>query len=86
MEVEHTILPRNCRITLCIDDRELHGEVFDRVIGASQIVGAKGDDFGIGTYDALVILCQLDELAAAERSPERTVEDQHGIFIAADLR
>ena len=86
MQVEHAILPRNSRIAVRVDDWEHRDEVFDRVFSTLQIVGAKGDDFGISTFDGLVVLCQIDELAAAERSPERPIEDQHGVLIAADLR
>ena len=86
VEVENAVLPRNFRITVCVDDWELRDEVFHREFGASQIVGAKRDYFGICAYDLFVVLCQIDELAAAEGSPESPIEDQHRVLIAADLR
>ena len=85
MQVEHAILPRNRRVAVRVDDRERRNEILDRDIGASQIIGADGNDLGILRNYALVIPCQIDELEAAKRSPERPVEDQHGAPIAADL-
>ncbi len=85
MQVEHAVLPGNCRVTVRVDDWEPRAEVRDCDVGASQAVGANGDDLGVAPDDALVVLSQIDELAAAERSPERAIEDQHGVAIAADL-
>ena len=85
MQVEYAVLPRDCRVTVRIDDRKLRSKIFDCVVGASEIVRAKCNYFGVARTDVLVVLCQIDELAAAERSPERPIEDQHGVTIAADL-
>ena len=85
MQVEDAIPPGYFRITVRVDDRELRFEVRDCYVGAPQIICADGNDLGVERADALVVLCQLDELAAAERSPERSIEDQHGVTIAADL-
>ena len=83
MEVEHPVLLRNFRVSIRVDDWELRDEVFYCVFGAFQIVGAKGNDLGIRADYALIMLSQLNELAAAERSPKRPVEDHDHVLISA---
>ena len=86
MQVEYTVLPGDCRVTVRIDDRKLRNKTCDRDVGAPQVVGAHSDDFGAARPDGRIAICQIDELAAAERSPVRPIEDQHDVFIAPDLR
>ena len=53
-------------------------------LGSLEIVGADREDDGVLFLYLVVMVCQLDELSAAERSPECPVEDQHHILIASE--
>lgn len=44
-----------------------------------QIIGTDGENDGVVLLYRGIVVCQLDELNAAERSPERTVEDKDDI-------
>ena len=46
-----------------------------------KVVYADGQHLGVQVGDALVFLCQLDELRSAERSPERPVENHRQVFV-----
>ena len=53
-------------------------------LGSLEIVGADREDDGVLFLYLGVMVCQLDELSAAERSPECPVEDKHHILIASE--
>ena len=47
-----------------------------------QVVGADGKNDGVLFLYLFVVICQLDELLAAERSPECSIEDEDDITVS----
>ena len=47
-----------------------------------QVVSADGKNERVALLYRGVMVCQLDELSAAERSPERAVEDEHDVAVS----
>ena len=53
-------------------------------LGSFQVVRTDREDDSVFLLYRCVVFCQLDELLAAERSPERAVEDEHNILVASE--
>jgi len=48
-----------------------------------QVIGTDGENDGVVLLDRGIVVCQLDELNSAERSPERAVEDEHNVAMSS---
>lgn len=48
---------------------------------ALKIIGADGENDGVAFLYRGVVVCQLYELSAAERSPKCAVEDEHDVAV-----
>ena len=68
------------RVAATGDDAEL----LDRVLRSVQVVRADGENFGVVRRYGVVVAGQLDELATAERSPERAVEHEHDVLLVQE--
>ena len=53
-----------------------------RFFSPLQVVGAYREYYRVFLLYFCVVVCQLDELRAAERSPECAVEDEHDIAVS----
>ena len=81
MQVEDAVASGNGGIVARVDDWVFRLEIIDRVISPTKVIGTDSDHFRVLSFDGLIVVCQIDELAAAERSPECPVEDQHKVLI-----
>ena len=61
--------------TRIVQDWEGSAPFIRRRFRAFQVVGADGENDRVAFLYRVVVVCQLDELRAAERSPECAVED-----------
>ena len=53
-------------------------------LGSREIVGTDCEDDGVLFFYRGVVIRQLDELSAAERSPECPIEDQNHVLVASE--
>ena len=51
------------------------------LFSALKIIGADGENDCVALLYRGVIVCQLDELPAADWSPESAVEDEHDVAV-----
>ena len=62
-------------------DGEGRAPFIRRRFRAFQVVGADGENDCVAFFYRGVVVCQLDELSAAERSPECAVEDEYDVAV-----
>ena len=72
--VKHAVIYDNALVGV-VQDGEGRAPLMRRRFRAFQVIGADGENERVVLFYRGVMVCQLDELSAAERSPERAVED-----------
>ena len=78
--VQDSVIADNA-LSRIVQDWEGSAPFIRRRFRAFQVVGANGENDRVAFLYRVVVVCQLDELCAAERSPECAVEDENDVAV-----
>ena len=83
LPIEHAVFFDNAHIGV-VEYWERRTPTMSGFFCSLQVVGADCQDYGVKFLYLIVVVCQLDELSTAERSPECPVEDQNHVLFASE--